>query len=169
MNGSTYRRCYCRSKDGRSLGKNCPRLSSRRHGVYALRQELPAREDGGRRSFNRSGYESATKAQGDLDKVRALLDLPESDDIEAQVRIGDLLEAVSTDKAPLPDLAETRRRLVRGQKLTATMTVADLLDEWLDVKRKARRPTTVNGYGSHVEYHLRPGLGHRRLDRLTVG
>ncbi|MFD7224799.1 tyrosine recombinase XerC [Streptomyces sp. NPDC059892] len=135
-----------------------------------MRQELPARSDATRRSFNRSGYESATKAQSDLDKVRALLDLPESDDTEALIRIGDLLEAVSKDKkAPLPDLAETRRRLVRGQKLTASMTVADLLDEWLGVKRKARRKTTVNGYGSHVEYHLRPGLGHRRLDRLTVG
>ncbi|HEY5832455.1 tyrosine-type recombinase/integrase [Streptomyces sp.] len=170
MKGSTYRRCYCRGEDGKPLGKTCSQLTSRRHGVYAVRQELPPREDGGRRSFSRSGYESAKKAQEALDAVRALLALPDGDDTEAQVKIGDLLEAVSKDKnAPLPDLAETRRRLVHGQKLTSTMTVGDLLDEWLEAKRKSKRATTVNNYESRVEYHLRHALGHHRLDRLNVG
>lgn len=170
MKGSTYRRCYCRDEDGKALNKSCPQLSSRRHGVWAVRQELPARGDGARRSFSRSGYDTAKDAQADLDKVRALLDLPDGDDREAQILVGDLLEAVSgKSKAPLPDLAETRRRLVRGQKLTATMTVGDLLDEWLDVKRKSKRATTVNGYESHVRVHLRPALADYRLDRLGVG
>lgn len=170
MKGSTYRRCYCRGEDGKPLGKACPQLSSRRHGVYAVRQELPPREDGGRRSFSRSGYDSAKKAQEALDAVRALLALPDSDDTEALTQLGDLLETVSQDKdAPLPDLAETRRRLQHGQKLTSTMTVGDLLDEWLAAKRKTKRATTVNNYASRVEYHLRPGLGHYRLDRLNVG
>ncbi|MBH0243902.1 tyrosine-type recombinase/integrase [Streptomyces cavourensis] len=170
MKGSTYRRCYCRDDDGKALGKACPQLSSRRHGVYAVRQELPARGDGTRRSFSRSGYDTAKKAQEALDKVRALLDLPDSDDAEGQVRIGDLLEEVSRDKkAPIPDLTETRRRFKSGQKLTDVMTVGDLLDEWLEAKSKSRRATTVNGYRSRVEYHLRGGLGHHRLDRLNVG
>ncbi|MFI6347291.1 tyrosine recombinase XerC [Streptomyces sp. NPDC050560] len=170
MKGSTYRRCYCRGADGKPLGKACPQLTSRRHGKWALRQELPPRADGGRRSFSRAGYESAKAAQADLDKVRALLDLPDGDDTEALTLVGDLLETVSKDKkAPLPDLAETRRRLVRGQKLTSTLTVGDLFDEWLDVKRKSRRATTLRGYESHVRCHLRPGLGTVRLDRLGVG
>ncbi|MFJ2007373.1 tyrosine-type recombinase/integrase [Streptomyces chartreusis] len=170
MKGSTYRRCYCRDANGKALGKACPQLSSRRHGVWAVRQELPARADGGRRSFSRSGYDSAKDAQAALDKVRALLDLPDGDDTEALTLVGDLLEDVSKNKkAPLPDLQETRRRLVRGQKLTATMTVGDLLDEWLDVKRKARKKTTVNGYESHVRCHIRPALADLRLDRLGVG
>lgn len=170
MKGSTYRRCYCRGEDGKPLGKACPQLSSRRHGVYAVRQELPPREDGGRRSFSRSGYDSAKKAQEALDAVRALLGLPDTDDTEAQVQIGDLLEGVSKDTdAPLPDLAETRRRLQYGQKLTSKTTVGDLLDEWLEAKRKTKRATTVNNYASRVEYHLRPGVGHYRLDRLNVG
>ncbi|MGW3416497.1 site-specific integrase [Streptomyces phaeochromogenes] len=170
MKGSTYRRCYCRDGNGKALNKACPQLSSRRHGVWAVRQELPNRQDGTRRSFSRSGYDTAKEAQADLDKVRALLDLPAGDDTEAQILVGDLLEAVSgKSKAPLPDLAETRRRLVRGQKLTATMTVGDLLDEWRDAKRKSKRPTTLNGYESHIEYHLRPHLGGQRLDRLGVG
>ncbi|MEU6344449.1 tyrosine-type recombinase/integrase [Streptomyces sp. NPDC046977] len=170
MKGSTYRRCYCRDEDGKPFGKGCPKLTSKRHGTWAVRQELPPREDGTRRSFSRAGYTAAKDAQDVLDKVRALLDIPDSDDAETQVRIGDLLETVSKDKnAPLPDLAETRRRLVHGQKLTSTMTVGDLLDEWLEAKRKSRAVTTVNNYASRVEYHLRPALGHHRLDRLNVG
>ncbi|MFM9672752.1 site-specific integrase [Streptomyces galilaeus] len=170
MKGSTYRRCYCRDAEGKALGKTCPQLSSRRHGVWAVRQELPPHADGGRRSFSRSGYATAKDAQEALDKVRALLALADGDDTEAQTLVGDLLEGVSKNKkAPLPDLAETRRRLVRGQKLTATMTVGDLLDEWLDAKRKARKKTTLNGYESHVRAHLRPALADHRLDRLGVG
>ncbi|MFD9221471.1 tyrosine recombinase XerC [Streptomyces sp. NPDC060064] len=170
MKGSTYRRCYCRGADGRALGKACPQLSSRRHGVWAVRQELPPREDGGRRSFSRSGYDSAKDAQKDLDKVRALLDLPAGDDAEGQVRVGDLLEAVSKNKkAPLPDLEETRRRLNRGQKLSSSLTVGDWLDEWAAAKRKTRRVTTLNGYEGHIRVHLKPAIGHIRLDRLGVG
>lgn len=170
MKGSTYRRCYCRGEDGKPLGKACPQLRSKRHGTWAVRQELPPREDGSRRSFSRSGLESAKEAQKALDQVRALLDLPDGDDVEAQVRVGDLLEEASgNSKAPLPDLAETRRRLTRGQKLTATMTVGDLLEEWAAVKRKTRRRTTLNGYESHLRVHLVPHLGTRRLDRLGVG
>ncbi len=130
MKGSTYRRCYCRGEDGRSLSGDCPQLSSRRHGVYAVRQKLPARADGGRRSFSRSGYESAKKAQECLDKVRALLALPDGNDADGQVRIGDLLESISKDKkAPLPDLEQTRRRFRAGQALVSQLTVGAWLDE----------------------------------------
>lgn len=168
MKGSTYRRCYCRDDDGKALGKTCPQLSSRRHGVYAVRQELPARGDGTRRSFSRSGYDTAKKAQEDLDRVRALLDLPDGDDADGQVRIGDLLENVSKDKkAPLPDLEQTRRRFRAGQSLTSRLTVGDWLDEWLEAKR--RRKTTLTGYASHIRVHLRPRIGHLQLDRLNVG
>lgn len=167
MRGSTYRRCYCRDANGKPLGKACPQLSSRRHGVYAVRQELPPRADGTRRSFSRSGYESAKDAQGALDAVRALLAIPDGDDADGQVKVGDLLEDISKDaKAPLPDLDQTRRRFNRGQSLVVHMTVADWLDEWADAKKT--RTTTTKGYRSHIRVHLKPGLGHYRLDRLSV-
>lgn len=168
MKGSTYRRCYCRDGSGKVMGKACPQLSSRRHGVWAVRQELPPRADRGRRSFSRSGYATAKEAQADLDKVRALLDLAPGDDVEAQTKIGDLLEAVSKNKkAPLPDLAETRRRFRAGQPLTSKLTVGDWLDEWLESKK--RKKSTLNGYASHIRVHLKPGIGHILLDRLNVG
>lgn len=168
MKGSTYRRCYCRGEDGKPLGKACPQLSSKRHGVYAVRQELPAREDGSRRSFSRSGYTSAKAAQDDLDHLRALLALPDGDDTEGQVRIGDLLEQVSRDKkAPLPSLEDTRRRFHGGQSLTSRMTVAEWLDEWVESKKT--RGTTTKGYRSHIRVHLKPGIGHYALDRFNVG
>ncbi|MFJ2631098.1 tyrosine recombinase XerC [Streptomyces sp. NPDC087422] len=167
MKGSTYRRCYCRGDDGKPLGKACPQLTSRRHGTYAVRQELPNREDGTRRSFSRSGYETAKDAQDVLDAVRALLAIPDGDDADGQVKVGDLLEDVSKDtRAPLPDLEQTRKRFNRGQSLVVHVTVGDWLDEWADAKKT--RTTTTKGYKSHIRVHLKPGLAHHRLDRLSV-
>lgn len=167
MKGSTYRRCYCRGEDGKPLGKACPLLSSRRHGVHAVRQELPARADGSRRSFSRSGYGSAKEAQDALDQVRALLAIPDGDDEEGQIAVGDLLEAVSKDKrAPLPDLEDTRRRIRTGQSLTSRTTVGEWLDEWLAGKRG--RPTAISRDEINIRKHLKPRIGHVRIDRLRV-
>ena len=167
MKGSTYRRCYCRGEDGKPLGKACPQLSSRRHGVYAVRQELPPRADGGRRSFSRSGYATAKDAQDVLDAVRALLALPDGDDTEGQVKIGDLLEVISKDKkAPLPAVEEVRHRYITGQALNSRTTVGEWLDEWLGGKRG--RPTAIDRDESNIRNHLKPRIGHLRMDRLQV-
>lgn len=169
MKGSTYRRCYCRGENGRPLGKACPQLSSRRHGTWAIRQELPPRADGTRRSFSRSGYDSSKAAQAALDQVRAILALPDSDDETAQVRVGDLLEEASNDKkAPLPSKEDVRRRLFLATAASDRMTIGQLLDDWLEVKRRSRRKSTLNGYEGHVRNYLRPHLGQYRTDRLGV-
>lgn len=168
MKGSTYRRCYCRGEDGRPLGRSCPKLKSKRHGTWAVRQELPARADGGRRSLSRAGYESAKKAQEALDQVRALVGLPDGDDAEGQVRIGDLLEEVSGNSgAPLPSVEETRRRLNLGLSLTSKLTVGEWLDRWLASKKKLK-PNSRRGYTSIIRVHLKPLIGTVRLDRLSV-
>ncbi|MDT0377321.1 site-specific integrase [Streptomyces sp. DSM 42041] len=167
MKGSTYRRCYCRDEDGKPLGKKCPQLTNRRHGTYALRQELPPRKDGTRRSFSRAGYTTAKEAQEDLDTVRALLALPDGDDADGQVRIGDLLEHVSRDrKAPLPDLNQVKLRFLSGQSLTSHTTVGEWLDEWL-ASRRGRR-TGISRDEINIRKHLRPRIGPVRLDRLRV-
>lgn len=167
MKGSTHRRCYCRDPHtGKPLGKSCPKLTSRKHGSYSIRQELPPREDGTRRSFNRAGYESLKAAQADLDHARALLGLPDADDPEDIGRLVALLEQVADERAPLPDIEETRRRLKAGLNLTGRRTVGDWLDQWLASKKT--RKTTTNGYASHIRVHLKPRIGHIRLDRLNV-
>src|ERR1700674_4485839 len=72
--------------------------------------------------------------------------------------------------------AEARRKLVRAVRARDTgmmansqrSTVADFLDYWLaEVVRPNVRPWTYAGYEVHVRLHLKPALGHLRLDRLT--
>jgi len=71
---------------------------------------------------------------------------------------------------------EARRKLVRAVRardigMLATSqrsTVGDFLDYWLaEVVRPNVRPWTYAGYEVHVRLHLKPALGHLRLDRLT--
>ncbi len=167
MKGSTYRRCSCRDpKTGKELGSSCPRRNSRNHCTYSIRQELPPREDGGRRSFARGGYSSLRAAQADLDHVRALLGLAEADDPEGVQLIAEMLSEVSRDKLPLPDVEETRRRLKAGQDLVGSLTVGEWLDRWLAGKR-IRKPG-ISRYETDVRVHLKPRIGDRRLDRLRV-
>ncbi|MGW2276388.1 tyrosine-type recombinase/integrase [Streptomyces sp. NPDC001770] len=167
MKGSTYRRCSCRDpKTGRELGTACPKRGTRNHCSYSIRQELPSREDGSRRSFARGGYSSLKAAQSDLDHVRALLGLVETDDREGTELIAAMLAEVSGEKAPLPEVEETRRRLNSGQDLIGSLTVAEWLDRWLAGKRI--RKSGLNRYETDVRVHLKPHIGGRRLDRLRV-
>ncbi|TLQ44546.1 tyrosine-type recombinase/integrase [Streptomyces marianii] len=167
MKGSTHRRCYCRdAHTGKPLGKQCPKLSSRKHGSYSIRQELPPREDGTRRSFSRAGYESLKAAQADLDHIRALLGLADTDDPEGMALIAAMLEEVGDEKSPLPDVEETRRRLKSGQDLIGRLTVGEWLDRWLDGKRI--RKSGLSRYETDIRFHLKPRIGHHRLDRLRV-
>ncbi len=168
MKGSTFRRCACRDPEtGRQLGQSCPKLSQRRHGTWNLRQELPPREDGTRRTFRRGGYDSAKDAQQDLDKVRALLAIADADDQDNRDKVAELLENVAAEKLPLPGVDAIRRKLHAGQPLTSHLTVGEWLDTWLAAKKTRR--TTTNGYASHIRVHLKPRIGHVRLDRLNVG
>ncbi|MFE2556608.1 tyrosine-type recombinase/integrase [Streptomyces sp. NPDC059352] len=167
MKGSTYRRCSCRDpRTGKELGTSCPKRTSRNHCTYSIRQELPSREDGSRRSFARGGYGSLKAAQADLDHVRALLGLAEVDDPEGVQLVAAMLAEVSGEKLPLPDVEETRRRLRAGQHLIGSLTVAEWLDRWLAGKRI--RKSGISRYETDVRVHLKPHIGHRRLDRLRV-
>ncbi|WP_460067319.1 tyrosine-type recombinase/integrase [Streptomyces sp. YKOK-I1] len=164
--GSIRRRCECRGPDGKLLGQTCPKLKRKNHGAPAIRQELPPDAEGTRRTFRRTGYGSVTEAQGDLSRLQAILDLP-GDDPDEQRRVGDLLADIARRRADIPETSEVQRRLGVGVPLDGTMTVA----QWLDhvMANKATRATTNHGYESHIRVHLKPALGHLRLDRLGVG
>jgi integrase len=164
--GSIYRRCECRGDDGKLLSNACPQLKKKNHGSVGLRQELPPDAEGNRRTFRRTGYKQVTEAQGDLSRLQAILDLPGDDPTEQQ-RVGDLLADISRRRADIPQAAEVQRRLGVGVPLDGKMTVGDWLDHVMATK--ATRATTNHGYNSHIRVHLKPALGHLRLDRLGVG
>ncbi|MFD0344042.1 tyrosine recombinase XerC [Streptomyces sp. NPDC127117] len=164
--GGITKRCECRGPDGKLLSSSCPQLSKKSHGALQLRQELPLDADGKRRPFRRTGYATVTAAQADLDKLRAILDLP-GDDEDAARRVGDLLQGVMRDRKEIPAAAEVSRRLGVGVDLEGKMTMSQLFESWLGSKKT--RATTTNGYRSHVRVHLDPGVGHYRVDRFGVG
>ncbi|MEU4424833.1 tyrosine-type recombinase/integrase [Actinoplanes sp. NPDC024001] len=167
MRGSVFRRCACRDQGtGKQLGRSCPKLNQRRHGTWSVRQELPPRADGERRTFRRSGYPTSTEAQADLDRIRTLLAIPDADDEVGRQRMGDLLEHLNSSRELLPDPEETRRKFRSGQSLTARITVGEWLDTWI-AGRKIRR-STINRYARDIRLHLKPSIGHIRLDRLRV-
>lgn len=170
--GSTTRRCFCRDpKTKTTLGTSCPKLSSKSHGVWALRQELFPTADGTRRAFRRAGYAKQKDAQADLDKLRVLLAIPDPQDSRTQTALGDLLATISADKkAPIPTVEEVKRKIRAKRTLTETITLGQLLDEYIEAKEKGLRATTQNGYAGHIRVHLKPHGGHLVVDdRLGVG
>ncbi|MGW8387516.1 site-specific integrase [Streptomyces albidoflavus] len=164
--GSVYRRCECRDGDGKLLSAKCPRLKKKNHGSVGLRQELPPDAEGKRRTFRRTGYTEVNKAQGDLSRLQAILELAGDDEAD-QLRVGDLLADINRRRADIPQVDEVKRRLGVGVPLDGATTVGEWLDRWMAGKKT--RATTNAGYSSHIKVHLRPRIGHYRLDRLNVG
>jgi integrase len=166
--GHVARRCECRDESGKLLSNSCPKLVKKNHGTVAIQIELPLTEEGKRRRFRRVGYAKVADAQADLSKVSTLLDLAGADE-DAGRRIADLLQSVMATRADIPDAAEVRRKLGVGIPLDGATTVGEWLDVWAAGKRKTRRATTLAGYDSHIRVHLKPAIGHLRLDKLNVG
>lgn len=163
--GSVYRRCECRGADGKLLGNKCPKLNRKNHGSVALRMELPPTEAGTRRTFRRTGYVLVKEAQGDLSRLQGILELAKGDAADL-LRVGDFLAEISATRAEIPPPEDVARKIGVGVPLDGKTTVGEWLDLWLSSKEIS--PTTRNGYASHVRTHLKPRLGHYRLDRLSV-
>jgi integrase len=164
--GGVTKRCECRAPDGKLLGTRCPLLTRRSHGRHVIRQELPPDGDGKRRTFRRTGYDDLKEANKDLARLQAILELG-GDDENDQRRVGDLLAGVMRDRVKIPEAVEVQRKLGVGVELDGKMTVGQWLDVWMASKKT--RDTTNRAYQSHIRLHLKPALGHLRLDRLSVG
>jgi integrase len=54
----------------------------------------------------------------------------------------------------------------RGEPVTSDVTVAELLDRWIEFVTPLREPGTVRGYKSHVQ-RAKATLGHVKLTKLT--
>jgi integrase len=66
--GRVYRRCACRSPDGRQLGTRCPTLANPRHGTWGFAIDLPSLR-AKRKTMRRGGFTTKTAAQTALAQV----------------------------------------------------------------------------------------------------
>jgi integrase len=142
----------------------CPKLKTKGHARWSVRQELPAGADGGRRMFRRGGFEVKDDAQDALDRVRALLALATDEDDARHV--GDMLDALGKNEV-LPEVETVQRKLRSGQDLVENLTISEWLDRWM--AQETHRKATERYYEQRVRLYLKPKLGHVRVDRLTVG
>jgi hypothetical protein len=165
--GSVDRRCSCRDPQGKTLGKNCPKLARSSHGQWFYRLELPENAEGQRRPRRRSGFDSQTAAQAELDRARELLALPEDGDAAALCAVGDLIAEALSQKRPLPEVATIRQLLRAGAAGLAHPTVGQWLVTWLGGKKNIV-PNTYRSYDSHIRLYLDRYLGKLRLDKLRV-
>ena len=61
-----------------------------------------------------------------------------------------------------------RSRRAHGETLLRTkMTVAELLDQWLESRKDSLKPSTVENYSWAIETHLKPQLGRRKVVELS--
>ncbi len=69
MSGRVYRRCGCRTPDGKLAGASCPRLAvDDKHGTWGFTVDLPS-IDGRRRTMRRGGFTTKREATQEMAKV----------------------------------------------------------------------------------------------------
>ncbi|QUH04181.1 Arm DNA-binding domain-containing protein [Saccharopolyspora erythraea] len=68
--GRIYRRSGCRNEQGQQLGPHCPKLAAGKHGTWAFAVDLPS-ITGRRRTMRRSGFDTKTQAQTELNHILA--------------------------------------------------------------------------------------------------
>jgi integrase len=76
--------------------------------------------------------------------------------------------SAKTRKDLLPKVRELEKKRDTGIPHTAgkQMTFGEWLDHWLTISKRSVRPSTFVGYEGYVRNHIKPALGHHRLDKL---
>lgn len=73
-----------------------------------------------------------------------------------------------TSKEVQAKVAELKVAFAKGQTVPeGKQTLKDYLTSWLETVALEIRPSTFNRYAMHVNYHLIPALGARKLAQLT--
>jgi integrase len=172
MAGSTFKRCGCRDRAGKQMGRRCARLRrngkwNSDHGAWHLQLELPPYPSGRRRTLRQGPFSSKDDAAGMLDRLTELLRIPDPAEPDAVEQTVTLIQTALRAGTDLPAAQEVRRRLTAGVSVTDTPTVEEWLTGWLAGRRNLRR-NTRRLYEAHVRLYLIPHLGHVRVDRLRV-
>jgi integrase len=61
---------------------------------------------------------------------------------------------------------EQKREAGQAPVAGKAMTVGKWMDHWLTIAKRSVRVKTYVSYESYVRLHIKPALGHHRLDRL---
>jgi len=162
--GPLYRRCGCRSMDGRQLGFSCPRLESQpKHGRWYFAVQVDG-VDGVRTRVRKGGFASRADAEGALAEFRAL---PSAQALARTWTVGGFL------RAWLAGLEA--RRSVHPSTLLAYRRVVEthLVPELGSVRACARREglpdDAAPGSTGDQAGHIRGGRpGHRSGRRLSA-
>lgn len=163
---STAKRCNCKDPEtGREIGRNCPKLKSRRHGGYGYATRIPTSK--GVTELRRFGFKTAGDADKAARHVWDLLSLAGAD-ASTQKRIGDLVAEKTRRGGELPSVEDVRRRLgLRRDPGDEGETFADAWDAYLKGKRKSKRDSTVRGLEQIGEHWLLPVLKDVPVERIT--
>jgi integrase len=161
---STPKRCYCKDPEtGKDLGRTCPKLVGRHHGVWGYDTRIPTA--GGVRELRRFGFATKTEADEAAGKVWDLLKLA-GDDEKTRQKIGDMIRSRSARGGDLPEVGDVRRRLGLRRDPGQPETFGEAWDAWLSGKRKAR-PSYAKSLGEIGHNWLLPALKDIPLDRVT--
>jgi hypothetical protein len=166
---STHVRCACMGEDGKALGQACPRLWRKdgswnsRHGSSGFAVRIPTSE--GTKLVRRFGYTSGAATDAAARQVIELLELAGAD-TPTKAAIGDMIAAAKRG-APLPTVADVRRRLALGQDPGSSgMTFGEAWPAWLAGKKRLRRSSRerLEQIGQHW---LLPVLDGVALEKLN--
>jgi integrase len=160
---STPKRCYCKDSSGRELGRTCPKLDRRHHGIYGYDTRIPSSR--GRRELRRFGFATQKEAGNAAALVWELIGLGR-DDARTQARIGGEIFKRTSHGGELPSVEDVRRRLGLGRPLDSSETFGEAWAAWLAGKRKAR-PSYANSLAQIGRNWLLPVLADVALDRVN--
>ncbi|MFC5821811.1 hypothetical protein, partial [Nonomuraea harbinensis] len=176
MTGNGYKRCKCR-ENGRELGAKCPKLRRKdgtwnpHHGTWHGKEELPAGPDGKRVYLRLGGFRSETELSAFYQQAGRLLDIPEPgpEGHEARMEILEMIKEAHQRHVPLPAHEELHRKYRTGQPLQA-MTFGEYWQHWKERRERLKdiRESTLLGYVSHYETHIRGVLENVRMDKVFV-
>lgn len=172
-----YKRCKCRSDDGKELGAACPKLRRRDsswnplHGTWYGKAELSPGPDRQRVILRQGGFATQDALDEWFAAALQLLSVPEHgpDGHGARVEILSLIREARQDKSALPGYDDIRRRYQDGAAFRPG-TAGDYLTGWIAKHEEADdwSATTQLSYKSAVRRLFLPAFGDVPLDKLRT-